>query len=119
MTQRRAIFFLAIVAGLLGLAHLALTALLYPRWSVDTLWFVGTGFAIVIGAMANVAAINPADRTSRSIISVINAMMAGFFVTAWSVLPGPQVIVGGILFAGLALCTFGRAIPSVSHGEKQ
>jgi hypothetical protein len=119
MTQHRAIFFLAIVAGLLGLAHLALTALLYPRWTVDTLWFVGTGFAIVIGAMANMAAINSTDGTSRLIIAVINAMMTGFFVAAWSVLPGPQVIAGGTLFAGLALCTFRTAIPSVSHGEKQ
>lgn len=119
MTQRKAIFFLAIVTGLLGLAHLALTALLYPKWTTDTLWFVGTGVAIVIGAMANIAAINPADRISRSIMAAINAMMTGFFVAAWSVLPGPQVIAGGILFAGLTLCTFMRAIPSVSHGEKQ
>ena len=119
MTQRKAIFFLAIVAGLLELAHLALSPLLYPRCTTDALWFVGTGFAIVICAMANIAAINAADRTSRSIMAVINAMMTGFFLAAWSVLPGPQVIVGGILFAGLALCTFRTVIPSVSHGEKQ
>lgn len=117
MTQRKAIFFLAIVASLLGLAHLVLTALLYPKWTADTLWFVGTGFAIVIGAMSNIAAINAADKTSRSIMAVINAMMTGFFVAAWSVLPGPQVIAGGILFAGLALCTFMTANPSESHGE--
>jgi hypothetical protein len=119
MTQGRAILLLAIGAGLLGLAHLALTALLYPKWTTGALWFVGTGLAIVIGAMANIAAMTAADRTSRSILAVINAMMTGFFAAAWSVLPGPQVIVGGILFAGLALCTFRSAIPSVSHGEKQ
>lgn len=118
MRQRKAIFFLAIVAGLLGVAHLALTAILYPKWTVDALWFVGTGFAIVIGAMANIAAINSADRTGRSIMAMINAMMTSFFVAAWSVLPGPQVILGGIIFAGLAVCTFRSAIQAFAGRPK-
>ena len=119
MTQRKVTFVLAVVAGLLGLAHLALTALIYASWTTDALWFVGTGFAIAIGAAANVAAINALDRPSRSIIAIINAMMTGFFVAAWSVLPGPQVIVGGIVFAGLAVCAWRTETPSISHSAEQ
>jgi hypothetical protein len=78
VTQRRITFFLAVATGLLGLAHLALTALIYANWTTDALWFVGTGFAIVIGAAANLAAINSLDRTSRSIMVIINATMTGF-----------------------------------------
>lgn len=115
MTQRRITFFLAGAAGLLGLAHLALTALIYDNWTTDALWFVGTGLAIVIGAAANFAAISSLDRTSRSIMVIINAMMTGFFVAAWPVVPGPQVIVGGLLFAGLTACAWRTTITSISH----
>lgn len=115
MTQRRVTLVLAVVAGLLGLAHLALTVLIYPKWTTDALWFVGTGFAILIGAAANIAAINALDRASRSIMVTINVMMTAFFVAAWSVLPGPQVIAGGLLFAGLAMCAWRTTAPSISR----
>lgn len=103
MMQRRITITLAVVAGLLGLVHLALATLIYARWTPDSLWFVGTGLAIVIGAATNLVAANAPNRASRSILVIINAIMAGFFAAAWLVLPGPQVIVGGLLFAGLAV----------------
>lgn len=117
MTQRRATFFLASAAGLLGLAHLALTALIYANWTPDALWFVGTGFAIVISAAANLATINSLDRAGRLIMATVNIMMTGFFAAAWSVLPGPQVIVGGLLFVGLVVCTWRTATPSISRSS--
>jgi hypothetical protein len=119
MTQRKVTFVLAVVAGLLGIAHLALTALIYASWTADSLWFVGTGLAIVIGAAANIAAINALDRISRTIVVIINVIMMGFFVAALSVLPGPQVIVGCILFAGLAACSWRTTIPSISSIVEQ
>ncbi|HEV7311894.1 MAG: hypothetical protein J0H88_00510 [Sphingomonadales bacterium] len=106
MTRRRITIALAVVAGLLGIVHLALATLIFGIWTTDVLWFVGTGVAIVIAAAANLIAVNAPDRAGRSILVIINAMMAGFFAAAWSVLPGPQVIVGGILFAGLAVCAW-------------
>lgn len=115
MMQRKITFVLAVVAGVLGLAHLALTTLIYARWTTDALWFAGSGVAIVIGAAANIAAINALDRTSRSIVATTNAMMTGFFVAAWSVLPGPQVIVGGLLFAGLTVCAWRTTISEISR----
>jgi hypothetical protein len=109
MTQRRITIALVVVAGLLGLVHLALATLIYGSWNADALWFVGTGFAIVIGAAANLVAMDAQDRASRSVLVIINTMMVGFFAAAWSVLPGPQVIVGGLLFAGLAVCAWRTA----------
>jgi hypothetical protein len=119
MTPRNVALILAVVAGLLGLAHLALTALIYTSWTADALWFVGTGLAIVIAAAANIAAINALDHPSRLIMAIINVMMIGFFAAAWSVLPGPQVIVGGILFAGLAVCGWKRATLSIPHSAEK
>ena len=115
MNQRKVTYGLAVAAGLLGLTHLALTALLYASWTADALWFVGTGFAIAVSAAANIAAINASDRASRSLMVTINAIMTGFFVAAWLVLPGPQVIFGGILFAGLAVCAWRTTAPSISR----
>lgn len=106
MTHRRLTVTLAILAGLLGSVHLALAALIYGSWTTNALWFVGTGFAIVIGAATNLTAINALDRFGRLVLVIINVMMTGFFAAAWLALPGPQVIVGALLFAGLAVCAW-------------
>ncbi len=112
MTRNRTTVFLASAAGLLGLTHLALSALMYPTWSVDALWFVGTGVAIVIGAASNLVAYGAQGGGGRYVLVAINVIMAGFFIAAWTVLPGPQVIVGGVLFAGLAWCAWKNKIQS-------
>jgi hypothetical protein len=103
MKLRRTTLVLAIAAGLLGTGHLALTPLLYPGWTIDSLWFVGTGLAMLIGAGANVLGVSAGDRVRRAGLVLINLAMTVFFVSAWLVLPEPQVIVGGTLFAGLAV----------------
>lgn len=103
MKLRRTTVTLAIAAGLLGTAHLALTPLLYPDWTINSLWFVGTGLAMVTGAGANLLGIGGEGRMHGIGLVLINLAMAGFFASAWPVLPEPQVIAGGIVFAGLAV----------------
>lgn len=95
---------LAIAGGLLGAAHIALTPLAYTEWTVEALWFLGSGLAIVAAAVANVVGFQSAGLRGRLSITAINLAMASFFAAAWLVLPEPQVIVGGVLFLGLALC---------------
>ena len=104
MTLRRTTLGLAIAAGLLGTGHLALTPLLYPGWTLDSLWFVGTGLAMLTGAGANLLGIGEGGRVRRAGLVLINLAMAAFFASAWPVLPEPQVALGGLLFAGLAAC---------------
>jgi len=41
MTRRRITIALAVVAGLLGIVHLALATLIFGIWTTDVLWFVG------------------------------------------------------------------------------
>lgn len=95
---------LAVLAGLLGVAHLALTPLVYPDWTIEALWFVGTGLAIMLAAAANLFT-GPAPGPSRRVTLVaINTIMTCYFAAAWLVLPGPQVVVGGLLFLCLVLC---------------
>lgn len=97
---------LALLAGLLGIVHLALTPLVYAGWTIDALWFVGTGLAMVVAAAANVVVGKAPGLSARMSLAVINIAMCGFFAAAWLVLPGPQVIAGGLLFGCLALCSF-------------
>lgn len=109
--QHRIALCLTIASILLGIAHIALTPLLYPHWTINALWFVGTGLAIVIGAAANIFALYPLGRATHSVVIVADVAMTGIFVAAWSVMPEPQVMVGGILFAGLAVSAFMRRTP--------
>jgi hypothetical protein len=104
MRLRRATLILASAAGLLGTGHLALTGLLYPDWTTDSLWFVGTGLVMLMAAGSNLLGMGASDRMRRAGLLSINLAMTAFFASAWSVLPEPQVIVGGLLFAGLAVC---------------
>ncbi|MDM7955162.1 hypothetical protein [Blastomonas sp.] len=108
MTARRLNWTFLSVAGLLGAAHISLTPLAYASWTLDALWFLGSGFAIVIASAANAVGLTSPDPRNAWAMLAINLMMAGFFAAAWSVLPGPQVIVGGAVFLGLAGCTLAR-----------
>lgn len=104
MTLGRLTLILAIAAALLGLAHVSLTPLIYPGWTTNGLWFVGTGLAILVAAAVNIVGRGMGGSLNASLITLVNLVMTGFFMAAWPVLPGPQVIVGGALFAGLAFC---------------
>ena len=113
MSAHRLTWGLTALAGLLGAAHVALTPMAYTGWTIDALWFLGSGIAILVASAANVVGLaSPPGRSGLAILA-INLMMAGFFAAAWSVLPGPQVIVGGAVFLGLAGCTLAR------HGNRQ
>jgi hypothetical protein len=96
---------LAIVGGLLGFVHIALTPLAYADWSIDALWFVGSGLAIVVAGAANFVGFRSWGVGGQWILTAINLAMGCYFAAAWLVLPGPQVIVGGLLFLGLAICS--------------
>lgn len=103
-TQTLAIV-LAAVGGLLGLVHIALTPLAYADWTIEALWFVGSGLAIVVAAAANFVGFQSWGVSGQRILTAINLTMSCFFAAAWVVLPGPQVILGGLLFLCLAICS--------------
>ena len=103
MKLRRTTLALAIAGGLLGTGHLALTPLLYPAWTIDSLWFVGSGLAMLTGAGANFLGIGAGGRMRRAVLVLMNLAMTAFFASAWPVLPEPQVIVGAVLFAALTV----------------
>ena len=107
--MRRAMPLLTGVALLLGLAHLGLSALAWRSWSAEVLWFAGSGLAIILAGLFNVAMIRATavDRVQKAVWVFANLAAALFFVAAWSVLAQPQVVVGGVVFALLGLAAAG------------
>ena len=97
---------LAVVGGLLGLVHIALAPLTYADWTIEALWFVGSGLAIVVASAANFLGLRSWGMGGQWVLTAINLAMGSYFAAAWLVLPGPQVILGGLLFLGLAICSF-------------
>lgn len=89
----------------LGLIHLGVSALALQHWSEEVLWFAGSGLAILTTGLLNVAMTRAEsiDRVQKAVWVLANLATALFFGAAWTVLPQPQVIVGGFAFALLAI----------------
>jgi len=101
--RKKTILTLSVIAALLGASHTALTALIYPSWSLDALWFLGAGLAMMLAAAINFLAYRSLPQAPRAIAVVTNAAMAGFFGSAWPLLPAPQVALGGAVFVVLTV----------------
>ena len=100
----------ATLGGLLGALHVALTAVLYRHASLDALWFGGTGLGIAAVAVVNMVGLRAGDRSSPKIILAANTAMAAYFGYVWTFMNAPQVALGFVLFAGLAVCSAVRAL---------
>jgi len=100
---------LAAAALLLGALHSSL-ALSHDRFTLDVLWFLGSGLAIVCVALSNLLLPLARSLFTDFGLSVQNACLIGFFGAAWFVLPQPQVIAGGVIFAGLFFLSAARVV---------
>lgn len=104
--MRRTLWGLTGLGLLLGLVHLGLSAMAWRTWNPDLLWFAGSGLAIVLAGLLNIVMmrVRVTDPLQRSTWVTANLLMALFFGLAWSVLPQPQMMLGGGVFVltGLA-----------------
>ena len=112
----RARWILACAGVALGALHLSLAILLFPGFSLDALWFAGSGLAILLGGMLNIfGRLAIYYRAGRIVLIGANVLVAGFFAMAWIVLPQPQVLVGFMLFAALGVLSWkGRSPDAVA-----
>jgi hypothetical protein len=101
---------LSTLALMLGLIHLTLVPVTYPVFSLEALWFAGSGLAIIMVALMNFMAPHISDRRARLTLSLGNAVMAGFFGLALSVLQQPQVVLGLVIFIILAVLALRRGL---------
>ena len=95
----------------LGFVHLAFTAMEYASFSLDALWFLGSGLAIVYAGFLNVAVIRSTgdDRMVRVLGLIANLLLAGLFAGTLSLMRPPQVFVGLALFVIAGVCVLARS----------
>ncbi len=96
------------LAVALGVAHLAFT-FFYDRFTLNTLWFVGSGLTIIFAGFLNLALIRitPKDSFVRALCIIANlASTILFIVASLSVLQEPQVFVGIAIFVLLTVFSF-------------
>ena len=92
----------------LGVVHLAFT-LFVDRFTLNTLWFVGSGFAIIFAGFLNLAfiRISPKDSFVRTLCIIANLASTILFVVALlTVLQEPQVFIGISIFVLLTVFSF-------------
>ncbi|MBU2166789.1 MAG: hypothetical protein KKF88_03020 [Alphaproteobacteria bacterium] len=89
---------------ILGVLHLTLTLPIYGRLSLEALWFAGSGLAVVCCTLMNVVALRSSAPPARWAVVIANLLMAGFFATAWTLMPSPQVAAGFTIFTLMAAC---------------
>lgn len=97
---KRLRYLLAGAMALLGVAHCAFTTQLFDMLSLDALWFISGGIAMICVALSNLHKAH-AGRRQLGLLLAQNTMLLGFFIALWSVFPAIQVVIGIALLAGL------------------
>jgi len=96
--------FALIAAGLLlGVAHTSLTVHFYRSFSLDALWFAGTGLAFILAAVMNLV-----RRSSDSRLAAVTSFLANLVLTLYAILivlklPAPQAYAALVILGGLCL----------------
>ena len=75
-------------------------AIVFGKFDLDMLWFLGSGIAMIVTALANL------NSESILILRVQNGLMVIFLCALVSIAPQPQVWLGLILFVGLLVASF-------------
>jgi hypothetical protein len=81
--------------------HCIFTALNFDSFSLDAMWFLGSGIAIILAGFLNIAAIRIGvkDQVIKYLSLSANLVFASLFAFALWLLNQPQVFVGFALFA--------------------
>jgi hypothetical protein len=96
----------SIAALVLALAHLAVAGFLAQRaWALETLWFLGSGIALLLGSILNIMALRAmkGDRIIQTCACFCNVVVAGFFLLALPLLKAPQALIGLVLYIWLTV----------------
>lgn len=95
-----------VIAGiiiLLGLVHLCFL-FVAGQFTIDELWFTGSGMAIIFSGFLNIAAIiNCRQRWLNYLSLLVNSVMFGLFCLSMSVMSGPQIYIALVLYLAAIL----------------
>lgn len=85
----------------LGALHCVFTFHDYDSFTLDAMWFLGSGIAIILAGFLNVAAVRVGgkDRVVTILCLTANLIFALLFAAALWLMSQPQVFMGVALFA--------------------
>jgi hypothetical protein len=95
-----------ILIFLLGVSH-CFIGIACREFDLDTLWFLGSGLAIIFAGLFNYLLVVTQHRLVKIIATAVNVLLAILFIISLSLLPATQVWIGICLF-GLAIVTASR-----------
>lgn len=91
---------IAVLIILLGIVHVSF-AFPIVELTEGTLWFIGSGVALVLSGLINgIASESGVSKRTKWIALLCNILMCGLFILSIPVVQGPQVYAG----IGLFLC---------------
>jgi hypothetical protein len=99
--MRTAAWIASLLIVLLGFLHIAVTFFQYDGLAFEAVWFFGTGVAIVLAGLLNVAMLREGgkDIVVWSMALASNLFFLLGFAAASYMMRQPQVFVGALLFA--------------------
>ncbi len=99
---------------ILGIIHVLFTIHGYGRWTLNAMWFLGAGLAIVFAGFLNLILIRNKDHDCivRLLCLIADSTCFLLFGAALFLLTEPQVYIGLVLFAfeSVAALMFGKTI---------
>jgi hypothetical protein len=97
----------------LGIVHVWFTRYAYDGFSLDALWFIGSGMAIIFAGLLNIVILSGAgtDRVVWWLVLSTNLILVLGFAVSLLVLREPQVFIGIFLagFEAVALLRLSRS----------
>jgi hypothetical protein len=101
--MKRIQYIISLLIILLGMVHITF-AFPIDRLTEGTLWFIGSGVALILAGLINwIASDSVISQKTKWIAFVSNILMASLFILAIPIVEGPQVFIGVGLFALAAL----------------
>ena len=90
----------------LGIVHVLFTIHAYGRWTLNAMWFAGSGLALVFAGFLNLALLRAgrSDLVVRLLCLFTNLLVALLFTAALLLLTEPQVYLGLALFIFETIC---------------
>lgn len=98
---------IAVLIVLLGAVHTGM-GFYCMELNENTLWFIGSGIALMSGGLFNFLQILTYSRPVWIVTLVVNVVNAGLFLLATQVIAGPHVYFGLALFVLAAFLTFAK-----------
>jgi len=109
---------LSYIIILLGIIHI-LFVFPIEQFNTDTLWFIGTGVAIIFAGFINIIATKSSEKFVRKICILANFSMMFLFLIALFTLQELQVFVGTILFGASLYLSSRKKIRLIARTDKR